>query len=145
LMKKNGISAVFCPRSNHFLGVGKAPVEEMAESGINLAIGTDSLASNVNLNLWDEMRFAYLVSRLPARKLVEMATINGAKALGLDAITGSLSPGKEADIIAIHTDAAKAKDPYYPLLMETSQGDVSATIVQGKPLHSTDGYISYGF
>ena len=145
LMGKNGISCVFCPRSNYFLGVGKAPVEDMAQAGINLAIGTDSLASNIDLDLWEEMRFAYLVSRLPARKLIEMATINGAKALGLERLTGSLEPGKDADLIAINTDAAKEKDPYYPLLMETRKEDISATIVQGKPLHSTDGYISYGF
>ena len=145
LMCKNGISCVFCPRSNYFLGVGKAPVEDMAQAGINLAIGTDSLASNIDLDLWEEMRFAYLVSRLPARKLIEMATLNGARALGLERITGSLEPGKAADLIAVNTDAAKEKDPYYPLLMETRKEDISATIVQGKPLHSTDGYISYGF
>ncbi len=144
-MKNKGISPVFCPRSNYFLGVGRAPVEDMTQAGVNIAIGTDSLASNVNLNLWDEMRFAYLVSRLPARNIVEMATINGATALGLEGVTGSLAPGKEADIIAVHTDAAKSKDPYYPLLMETTQEDVSTVIVQGKPLHSTDGYIEYGF
>jgi 5-methylthioadenosine/S-adenosylhomocysteine deaminase len=117
----------------------------MAQAGINLAIGTDSLASNIDLDLWEEMRFAYLVSRLPARKLIEMATLNGARALGLERITGSLEPGKAADLIAVNTDAAKEKDPYYPLLMETRKEDISATIVQGKPLHSTDGYISYGF
>jgi cytosine/adenosine deaminase-related metal-dependent hydrolase len=144
-MARNGISCVFCPRSNYFLGAGKAPVEDMAQAGVNIAIGTDSLASNIDLDLWEEMRFAYLVSRLPARKLIEMATINGATALGLERITGSLAPGKEADLIAVNTDAAKEKDPYYPLLMETRKEDVSATIVQGKPLHSTDGYISYGF
>jgi aminodeoxyfutalosine deaminase len=144
-MARNGISCVFCPRSNYFLGAGKAPIEDMAQAGINIAIGTDSLASNIDLDLWEEMRFAYLVSRLPASKLVEMATLNGAKAVGLERITGSLEPGKEADLIAINTDAAKEKDPYYPLLMETRREDISATIVQGKPLHSTDGYISYGF
>ncbi len=144
-MKNKGISSIFCPRSNYFLGVGKAPVEDMAEAGINIAIGTDSLASNVNLNLWDEMRFAYLVSRLPASNIIEMATINGARALGLEGITGSLAPGKEADIIAIHSDAARSKDPYYPLLMDTKREDVSTVIVQGRPLHSTDGYIDYGF
>ena len=145
LMKKKGISPVFCPRSNYFLGVGKAPVEEMAQAGVNIAIGTDSLASNLNLNLWDEMRFAYLVSRLPARNILEMATINGARALGLEGVTGSLTPGKEADIIAVHTDAAKSKNQYYPLLMETKREDISTVIVQGRPLHSTDGYIDYGF
>ncbi len=144
-MKSKGISSIFCPRSNYFLGVGKAPVEDMAQAGVNIAIGTDSLASNINLNLWDEMRFAYLVSRLPARNIVEMATINGARALGLEGITGSLAPGKEADIIAVHGTAAKSNDPYYPLLMDTKREDVSAVIVQGRPLHSTDGYIDYGF
>ncbi len=144
-MKSKDISAIFCPRSNYFLGVGKAPVEKMTQAGLNIAIGTDSLASNVNLNLWDEMRFAYLVSRLPARNIIEMATINGARALGLEGITGSLTPGKEADIIAIHSDAARSKDPYYTLLMDTRGQDVSTVIVQGRPLHSTDGYIDYGF
>ena len=144
MLKAAGASVAYCPRSNHLLGVGSAPVESFLESGINVGIGTDSLASNIDLDLWEEMRFAYLVNSIPASKIIEMGTIGGARALGLGSITGSLEPGKDADIIAIHTRASTKEDPYQALLLGTKKEDVSATIVQGKPLHSTDGYISYG-
>ena len=145
LLKKSGASVVHCPRSNHLLRVGRARVGEMIKRGVNVALGTDSLASNIDLDLWEEMRFAYLVNDLPAKTIIEMATINGARALGLGKVTGSLEPGKEADVIAVHTPAAMLDDPYRALLLGTRKGDVSATLVQGMPLHSTDGYISDGF
>ena len=134
ILKRSGASVAHCPRSNHFLRVGKAPVEEMMARGINVALGTDSLASNLDLNFWEEMRFAYLVNRLTARQVIDMATINGARALGLDPVTGSLEPGKKADLIAVETSAAKAKEPCLPLLMEGGKGNVIFSMVDGKIL-----------
>ncbi len=145
LLKSAGASVAHCPRSNHFLNAGLAPVGEMLDAGINVGIGTDSLASNLDLNMWNEMRFAYLVNKLPARKVIEMATINGANALGIGKVTGSLEPGKDADIIAIDTPAVTNKDPYQLLLLNTKKDDIALTMVQGKAIYSKDGQTCYEF
>jgi cytosine/adenosine deaminase-related metal-dependent hydrolase len=145
LLKSAGASVAHCPRSNHYLNAGTAPVGDMIDAGVNVGIGTDSLASNLDLDMWEEMRFAYLVNRLPARKIFEMATINGAKALGLGEITGSLEAGKEADIIAITTTTSTLKDPYHRLLLDTRKGDISLTMVQGKAIYSKDGQTCHEF
>lgn len=145
LLKSAEASVAHCPRSNHYLNAGTAPVGDMIDAGVNVGIGTDSLASNLDLDMWEEMRFAYLVNRLPARKIFEMATINGAKALGLKNITGSLEAGKEADIIAINTPASALKDPYQRLLLDTGKGDIALTMVQGKAIYSKDGQTCHEF
>lgn len=96
---------VLCPRSNEILGVGRPPVEALLERDIPLGLGTDSLASNTSLSLWDEMR--HLRSLLKgmgaaaSETVLRMATLGGAKALGLDAAVGSIEVGKEADLIAV--------------------------------------------
>jgi 5-methylthioadenosine/S-adenosylhomocysteine deaminase len=97
------------------------------------------------MNMWNEMRFAYLVNRMPARKIIEMATINGAKALGLEQTTGSLEAGKDADIIAIDTPASTLKDPYQRLLLDTKENDIALTMVQGKAIYSKDGQTCHEF
>lgn len=145
LLKSAGASVAHCPRSNHYLNAGTAPVGDMIDAGINVGIGTDSLASNLDMDMWEEMRFAYLVNRLPARKIIEMATINGANAMGLGQITGSLEAGKDADIIAIDTPASTLKDPYQRLLLDTRDGDIALTMVQGKAIYSKDGQTCHEF
>ena len=145
LLKSARASVAHCPRSNHYLNAGLAPISEMLDAGVNVGIGTDSLASNLDLNMWNEMRFAYLVNNLPARKVFEMATINGAKALRIDEVTGSLEPGKDADIIAIDTPASTLKDPYQRLLLDTERDDIALTMVQGKAIYSKDGQTCYEF
>jgi cytosine/adenosine deaminase-related metal-dependent hydrolase len=144
ILSESGASVVQCPRSNHLLRVGKAPVELLLESGINVCIGTDSLASNIDLDLWEEMRFAYLVNRVNAQQVIRMATINGARALGLEDVIGSIEPGKDADLIAVESSAASSADPYRELLFGTRQGDVSLNMVQGKAIYSKNGYICDG-
>lgn len=137
-MAASGVSVAHCPRSNHMLRVGRAPVGRMMEKGVNVAIGTDSLASNLDIDLWEEMRFAWLVNRLSAQKVIEMATINGARALGLEQVTGSIEPGKAADLIAVTGPAAKARDPYAPLLRETRPGNIVLGMVDGKIIYKND-------
>ena len=106
-----GAHVVHCPKSNMKLASGLCPVSKLLDRGINVALGTDGAASNNRLNALNEMQAAALLAKiesgspeaLPAHKAIEMATINGAKALGIDHITGSLEVGKAADMIALST------------------------------------------
>ncbi len=99
LLKERGVSVVLCPRSNDRLFVGCAPHKLLKQSGIALALGTDSLASNDSLSMWDEMR--YLQQAAPGvfepRELLTMATLGGARALHIEDRVGTLEPGKRAD------------------------------------------------
>ncbi len=111
---------VHCPGSNMKLGSGIAPVADMLQRGINVALGTDGAASNNRLDLFGEMRLASLLAKVatgdpstvPAATALRMATLNGAAALGLDAQMGSLEVGKLADIAAIDL-AGIATTPMY--------------------------------
>ena len=96
-----GATLVTCPRSNQWVGVGYPPIERFYDSGVKVAIGTDSLASVEDLNLFSEMKtMRWLAPKLPAAKILESATLTGALALGLDDL-GSLVPGKRAAMISI--------------------------------------------
>lgn len=99
ILKKRGVNVVLCPRSNERLDVGRAPLALLRKLGIPLALGTDSLASNDTLSLWDEMRFALnsFPQELSPADVLHMATIGGAGALGIAATHGSLEPGKRAN------------------------------------------------
>lgn len=103
VMKQRGVTICLCPRSNERLDVGRAPLALFRKLGIPLALGTDSLASNDSLSLWDEMRFALelFAEELSPADLFRMATTGGAAALGLSTSLGSLEPGKRADFQVI--------------------------------------------
>jgi aminodeoxyfutalosine deaminase len=97
-----GATLVTCPRSNRWVGVGYPPIERFYKSGVKVAVGTDSLASVEDLNLFSELKtMRHLAPQLPASKILESATLIGARALGLGHELGSLSPGKRAEMIAI--------------------------------------------
>lgn len=97
-----GCTLVTCPRSNQWVGVGVPPVARFYASGVRVAIGTDSLASVADLNLFEELRvMRWLAPDVPARRLLESATRAGAAALGLDAEFGTIEPGKRADLLAV--------------------------------------------
>jgi len=97
-----GATLVTCPRSNQWVGVGWPPIERFYQAGVAVAVGTDSLASVDDLNLFNELKtMRALAPRVPASRLLESATLAGARALGLDADLGSLTPGKRAQILAI--------------------------------------------
>ena len=97
-----GATLVTCPRSNQWVGVGAPPIERFYESGASVAVGTDSLASVADLNLFSELKeMRWLGPGIPAAKILESATLVGARALGLDHELGSLTPGKRAEIIAV--------------------------------------------
>eukprot|EP01083_Nonionella_stella_P144024 448823_1 len=109
IMAQKGASVAHCPSSNLKLSSGMCRTSAMVDAGVNVAIGSDSVASNNVLDMWSEMKLASLLAKgvtgdattLPAKTTLRMATINGAKALGLDSELGSLMVGKRADFIAV--------------------------------------------
>lgn len=135
---------VHCPLSNMKLASGVCPVEKLQSYGLNIALGTDSSASNNDLNMINEMRTASLLAKLrgnpeslSAENVLKMATINGAKALGLDQITGSLEKGKAADFAAINLDHIETLPLYHPIsqiVYAASRQQVDHVWVAGKPL-----------
>lgn len=141
-LSERNTPVVLCPRSNTFIGVGIASFDKLASMGITIGIGTDSYASNYSLNMWDEMRFAYLFFRktsrtnIKAEDIIKCGTINGAKALGIDNKIGTLDIGKEADLIAVRLHK-KDIDIYRDLLLNTKPDDVVMTMVAGKIIYSS--------
>jgi len=96
-----GATLVTCPRSNQWVGAGYPPIDRFYKSGVKVAVGTDSLASVEDLNLFSELKtMRWLAPDVPASKILESATLIGARALGLNEL-GSLTPGKRAAMIAV--------------------------------------------
>lgn len=123
LLAATGAHVVHCPQSNMKLASGACPVDRLLASGVNVALGTDSAASNNDLNLFGEMQSAALLAKLhsqdatalPAATALEMATINGARAMGLESNIGSLEVGKLADLIAVDLSQPETQPLYNPL------------------------------
>ena len=123
LLATTGAHVVHCPQSNMKLASGTCRVGDLIAQGVNVALGTDSAASNNDLNLFGEMQAAALLAKLhsrdaatlPAADALAMATINGAKALGLDDRIGSLEVGKQADLIAVDLRGPETQPLYHPL------------------------------
>ncbi|NBX75971.1 MAG: amidohydrolase [Proteobacteria bacterium] len=141
---ERNVGIVYNPESNLKLGNGICPVVELREAGAAVSFGTDGTASNNNLDLFREVDFGtkvqafkYGVGKLPARESVKMLTIEGAKALHLDHLVGSLEAGKSADLIVMDISSPHAVpiyDWYSYLVYSASQGDVRDTMVAGKVL-----------
>lgn len=140
-----GVNIVHCPESNLKLASGFCPLAELDAAGVNVALGTDGAASNNDLNLFGEMRTAALLgkavaadpSALPAHRILRMATLNGARALGLGNETGSLEIGKSADITAVDLSTVEAEPVYNPisqLVYATGRHQVSDVWVAGRRL-----------
>ncbi|MCZ7384036.1 MAG: amidohydrolase family protein, partial [Candidatus Methanoperedens sp.] len=140
ILKNKKVNVVHCPASNMALGVGTAPVPKMLERGINVALGTDGAASNGSLDMWKEMRTALLLHKLkdpqvlPASKVLEMATVNGARALGINA--GVLKPGCLADIIIVELENLDftSSNLASALVHGTCGCNIKTTIVGGRVL-----------
>jgi cytosine/adenosine deaminase-related metal-dependent hydrolase len=99
---KVGATVVTCPRSNVWVGVGDPPIERFLASGVRLALGTDSLASCPDLNLFAELaELRRLAPRAPARRLLAAATQSGADALGLGTELGTIGPGRRATFVSV--------------------------------------------
>jgi len=124
-LSATGANIIHCPESNLKLASGFCPVQKMMDAGINVALGTDGVASNNDLDILGEMRTAALLAKavandataLPAESALRMATINGAKALGLDERIGTLEVGKVADIVAIRLDDIESM-PFFNLFSQ---------------------------
>ena len=145
MFAESGAHIVHCPESNLKLASGFCPIARCLEAGINVALGTDGAASNNDLDMIGEMRTAALLgkavagdaSAIPAMTALRMATINGAKALGLDTICGSLSLGKAADVIAIDLTYLETQPLYCPvsqIVYAASRQQVTDVWVAGKRL-----------
>ncbi|MCG6871835.1 MAG: TRZ/ATZ family hydrolase [Gammaproteobacteria bacterium] len=119
----NGVSVVHCPESNLKLASGLCPLADLDAAGANLALGTDGAASNNDLDMLGEMRSAALLAKgvardatvLPAHRVLEMATLGGARALGWDDEIGSLEAGKAADLVLVDLDAPETQPVYDPV------------------------------
>lgn len=115
VMARHGCAVAHCPASNAKFGHGIAPILPMIEAGVTVGIGSDSVASNNRMDLLDEARLAVLIHRATTRRhdafgaeeALELATLGGARALGLQARIGSLEVGKDADLAAFRTDTAR--------------------------------------
>ena len=136
VIKRSGTGIAHCPRSNRELSRGKMPLKKFLDARIPVGIGTDSLASAPSLNLWEEMRFAHQIHRrsgITPEDIIHLATLGGARALGMDHEIGSLEPGKKADIIAVPLPRKNTGDLYSDLLRETKSCIMS--MVNGKIIY----------
>ena len=140
-----GTHVIHCPSSNLKLASGLCPVPRLLENGVNVAIGTDGAASNNMLDMFSEARLTALAAKissgkataLPAHEALRMATIYGARALGLDDHIGSLEVGKAADLIAIdleRLECGPVYDPHSTLIYTATGSAVSDVWVSGKRL-----------
>jgi 5-methylthioadenosine/S-adenosylhomocysteine deaminase len=138
-----GASVVHCARANLKLGNGVCPVADLLRAGVNVALGTDGAASSDRLDLWAEMQTAALLAKhvagdasaVPAAAALAMATINGARALGLDGEIGSLVAGKSADLVCVDLGRLELQpmlDPLTRLVYAASSRDVSDVWVAGE-------------
>jgi 5-methylthioadenosine/S-adenosylhomocysteine deaminase len=146
IMAEKGVSVMSCPGSNLKLGSGIARTAKMLQSGVNVSCATDGAASNNNLSMMEEMTLFALLQKgvnldaalIPAKTALRAATINGARALGMDNMTGSLEAGKQADIIVINTNGLRYcpdTDLLNHLVYSGSDADVTLTMVGGDILY----------
>ncbi|MXZ27719.1 MAG: TRZ/ATZ family hydrolase [Gammaproteobacteria bacterium] len=145
VLAERGCSVVHCPQSNLKLASGFAPVESLLGAGVNVALGTDSTASNNDLDMLEETQTAALLAKgvsgkadaVSAAEALEMATLAGARALGLDGELGSLRPGKAADFVALDLSAANSQPVYDPasqLAYSGKSSQITDVWVRGKAL-----------
>ena len=150
LLANYGTHVIHCPESNLKLASGICPVSKLLGAGVNVTLGTDGAASNDDLDMLGEMRTAALIAKgfsndattVPAAQAIRMATLNGAKALGIDHITGSFVPGKSADIIAIEMVDIETQPVYNPLsqvVYSVGRDKVTDVWVAGKHLLKSRG------
>jgi cytosine/adenosine deaminase-related metal-dependent hydrolase len=140
-LARDGTRVVHCPSANLKLGSGIARVAELDAMGVQLALGADGAPCNNNMDPWTELRHAALLAKvrtgvttLAARRALELATIDGARALGLDRTTGSLETGKRADLAIVRLDAAHAEpggDIFSRLVYACGARDVTDVMVDG--------------
>ena len=145
MLASRGVAVSHNPESNMKLASGAAPVPAYLKAGVKLGLGTDGAASNNDLDMFEAMRQAAFLHKLvsndprvvSAREALRMATIGGARALGMDQRLGSLEANKLADVIVVRTDRPRQTPMYDPishLVYATHGDDVVTTIVNGRVL-----------
>jgi 5-methylthioadenosine/S-adenosylhomocysteine deaminase len=145
ILKRRSVGVAHNPESNMKLASGAAPVGKYLAAGVALGLGTDGAASNNDLDMFEAMRQAAFLAKLstkdptavPAQTALDMATVGGARALGMSNDIGSLEAGKRADLIVVSMDSARQTPMYDPvshLVYVTRGDDVQTTIVNGKVL-----------
>jgi len=145
VLARNNVAVAYCARCNAKLGMGTAPLGAFHEQGLHVGIGTDSPASTSTIDFFEEMRVGLLIQRgirgeqgfFSAKTFVKMATLDGARALHMDHLIGSLEPGKRADIIAVdlsRSHQVPTQNPYSALVHTCNQEDVLMTMVDGRVL-----------
>jgi 5-methylthioadenosine/S-adenosylhomocysteine deaminase len=143
ILREAGAGVAHCPQSNMKTTSGPAPVREMLAEGLRLGLGTDGAASNNDLDMFEEMLTAALLAKhvtgdptaAPAAAVLEMATLGGARALGLEDRLGSLEAGKRADLVVVDLRAARLHplyDPVSHLVYAAKGADVRHVVVEGK-------------
>ncbi|HYM47170.1 MAG TPA: amidohydrolase family protein, partial [Burkholderiaceae bacterium] len=144
-LAQQNVNVAHCPSSNLKLASGLCPVHRLVKAGVNVALGTDGAASNNNLDMMEELHLAALLAKgvsgdataLPAHQALRLATLNGAKALGLETQTGSLVAGKRADITAIDLgglDCQPVYDPVSQIVYAANRHNVTDVWVNGRRL-----------
>ena len=144
LFARAGVSVAHCPSSNMKLASGVAPVAAMRQRGVRVGLGTDGAASNNRLDMFTEMRTAALLAKVStgdacvvsAAEALEMATIEGARALGLEREIGSIVPGKAADLAAVDLSSVETLplfDPVSHLVYSAGRENVTHVWVAGEP------------
>jgi 5-methylthioadenosine/S-adenosylhomocysteine deaminase len=144
LLAREGVNVAHCPSSNLKLASGIAPIAAMRARAINVGFGTDGAASNNRLDPWTEMRTAALLAKgasgdaaaVSAADALEMGTLQGARALGLDGLTGSIEPGKAADLAAVELSSIETLpcfDPVSHLVYAAGREHVTHVWVAGEP------------
>ena len=150
LLAEHDVAVAHCPRSNGILGCGVAPLQALREAGIRVCIATDSPASTPSFDMFDEMRAAIVAARaregrpdgLTAADALELATLGGARALGLGDEIGSIVPGKKADLTVLSladTSFVPWEDPVTGAVLGGAPQGVVATLVSGKPRYEKGG------
>jgi 5-methylthioadenosine/S-adenosylhomocysteine deaminase len=143
ILKDAQVGVAHCPQSNMKISSGAAPVADMMKEGMRLGLGTDGAASNNDLDMFEEMLTAALLSKhvtgdpttAPAAAVLEMATLGGARALGMEDRLGSLEPGKRADLAIVGLSQPRMNPVYDPVshLVYAAKGaDVRTVVVEGR-------------
>lgn len=139
LVAESGAGVAHCPRSNGYLGAGAAPAPSMFRAGVRVGLGTDSAGSCLNIDMFEEMRFALGIHRavakdasvITAKDVLRAATIGGAEALGLAESIGTLDPGKRADIVAVDLSDRLPGEDLYLSIVRRSPANVTLVVVDG--------------
>jgi aminodeoxyfutalosine deaminase len=135
VLARTGVAAAHCPRSNEYLGCGIPPVPQMMERGVRVGLGTDGLWSSPSMNLFEETLFALRLHGFDGPTGLRLATLEGARALGIETETGSLAVGKWADLAVIETLPSDGDPEREVLEVAAAGGGVAATVVGGNPIY----------